>query len=856
MHRLTCSLCIALMLASVQSEAQPSAAQVVSGTVMDQTGAVLPNANVELRSAAGRSPQLTTADAAGSFRFLAVAAGRYDVLASFEGFEPATVRITVSNRSSAPLGPLRITLPLASFKQEVSVGNPAAEVNAAAASNLDSSTVDQHALENLPVFNQDVLATMSRFLDASAIGTNGTTLVVNGIEVNALNVPASAIQQIKINQDPYSSEFPRPGRGRIEVVTKPGSQDFSGTANVVFRDSKFDARNAFALVRPPEQRRIFEGFLGGPIRHSTKTAFTMSLKDDAEDTQSVVLAADPTGLIQANVANPYRNILAAGMLTHQKGTNTTIALTASYQDETRRNQGVGGVTLPSVGVNWHSIEQDSIYNQQTVLTPKLLNQFRVLAGNEYETWTSLSAAPLLVVVDAFNGGGAQSDRLRTEHHFTLTDIVTWSSGRQVVKGGFQIPDWSRRRFDDNTNRGGTFYFSSLADYAAGRPLSFVQQAGDGHIVFLEKVLGGFVQDEIRVRPNLSVVFGLRYDWQEYFHDNNNVAPRASFAFAPAKDGATVIRGGAGLFYDRTGPGPIQDLLKYDGHRLIRYVLTHPGYPAPFGAAQSLSAQPPGLVSLSPDARIPSSLQYSISLEQQLRKGTGASVTYSASHGFDQFRSRDVNAPLPPLYLVRPDPTLGVVREIESAGRSVNQSLQFTLKGQVTRWFVGSAQYVLSRTMNDTSGVNWMPPNAYDLSGEYARADFDQRHRVDLLGTINPGSRFNLGMALALYSGRPYSVTTGRDDFGTGVPNARPAGVPRNSLESPGYADLDLRWSRDMFLSSRQKAGPAATIAIDAFNVLNRVNYARYIGTMTSPFFGRAVAAQPPRRLQISLRLKF
>jgi len=856
MYRIICALCAALLLCAVQSAAQPPATQAISGTVVDQTGAVLPNASVELLGAAGRPPQNATTDEAGIFRFPSVAAGRYEVQATFEGFEPATVRVTVAGRSSASPGPLRITLALARFTQEVRVGNSAGEVNAASAANLDSSTVDQNALENLPVFNQDVLATMSRFLDASAIGTNGATLIVNGIEMNALNVPASAIQQIKINQDPYSSEFPRPGRGRIEVVTKPGSQMFAGTTNIVFRDSALDARNAFALVRPPEQRRIVEGFLGGPVRHSPNTAFTTSLKYDAEDTQAVVVAQDPSGLIQANVANPYRNFLAAGSVTHQKGSNTTIALSLSYQDETRRNQGVGGVTLPSAGVNWHSIEQDSTYNQQTIVTPKLLNQFRVLVGNEYETWASISAAPTLVVLDAFTGGGAQADRLRTEHHFTLSDIVTWSSARHLVKGGFQIPDGSRRRFDDNTNTAGTFYFSSLADYTAGRPLSFIQQAGNGHVVFLEKVLGGFVQDEIRVRPNLSVVLGLRYDWQSYFHDHNNLGPRMSFAFAPTNDGTTLIRGGGGMFYDRTGPGPIQDLLKYDGHRLIRYVLTNPGYPAPLDG-QSLAAQPPGIVSLAADAGIPSSLQYGISVERQLRKGTSASVTYTGSLGFTQFRSRDVNAPLPPLYLARPDPTLGVVREIESAGRSTNHSLQFTLKGRVSRLFVGSAQYILSQTMNDTSGVNWMPPNSYDLSLEYARADSNQRHRIDLLGTINPGSLINLGVALAMYSGRPYSITTGHDDFGTGTPNARPAGVPRNSLEGPGYADLDLRWSHDVLLSpSRKRAGPVATIAVDAFNVFNHVNYQRYIGTLTSPFFGRAVAAQPPRRLQISFRLHF
>jgi hypothetical protein len=852
--RMISALCVCTAIGVGSAQAQRQAATIVTGVVTDATGAVLPTAQIELKSATGATVESAVTDDTGTFRFDRVAAGRYDVLVTFEGFQPTTVRLTVGTRAPAAL---RVTLPLAGITQEVTVGNAPAEVKTDAASNLDASTVDAKTLDDLPVFNQDVLATMSRFLDASAIGTNGATLVVNGVEVNNLNVSASAIQQIKINQDPYSAEYLRPGRGRIEVVLKPGSQAYHGTANVFFRDSTFDARNALAAVKPPEQRRIFEGFLSGPVGHSDNTSFTLSMKDDAEDTQSIVFAQGPSGQIQSNVASPYRNVLVAGTLNHQRSEHTTMSLTASYQDQTTHNQGVGGVTLPSAGTNWNFIEQDAIYTQQTVITPKLLNQFRLFVGQEFEPTTSLSADPKIVVLDAFTGGGAQGNQLRTEHHMTLTEMLIWSSGHHTVKAGINIPDWSRRRFDDNTNSGGTFYFSSLADYGAARPYAFIEQAGNGHVAFLEKVVGLFVQDEIRIGPKLSASLGLRYDWQNYFHDNNNVGPRGSLAFAPTEDGRTVIRGGAGVFYDRTGPRPIQDLIRYNGVRQLRYVITDPGYPNPLSPGQTLSAEPPSVVQLAPDVAIPWLLQYSASIERQLRKATSASVTYIGSRGFDQFLSRDINAPVPPLYAARPDPTRGVIREIESSGRSASEALQLTLRGQVTRFFNTSAQYTLSQTKNDTSGINWMPPNAYDLSLEYARADFDQRHRFDLLGTVNPGSVFNLGVALALYSGRPYSMTTGQDNFNSGVANARPAGVPRNSLEGPGYADLDLRWSRDVFFDHAKKAeGPTLTVGLDVFNVLNRVNDTSYVGTLTSPFFGRAVSAQSPRRLQLSIRARF
>jgi outer membrane receptor protein involved in Fe transport len=844
----------ALIIAGgLPAAAQRPAGVSISGTVTDQTGAVLPNAHVELRGAAG-AVRIATTNESGQFEFASIPPGRYDIVATFDGFATTTVRVAVGTR---PPTPVRVTMPLAGISQEITVGNSVAEIRADAISNLDSSTLDEQAIQNLPIFNDDVVGTVSRFLDSTAIGTNGVMLVVNGVEVNSLTLPASTIQQIKINQDPYAPEFRQPGRGRIEIITKPGSQHFSGTGGLVFRDALLNAKDAFAVVKPPEQRRIFEAFLGGPVGRSKDTGFTISIMHDSEDTQSVVLATDPSGLVRANVADPFRKAFAAGTLTHQHGNANTIVINASYDDETQRNQGVGGVTLPSAAIGWHSIEQDTVYNQLTVIRPTLLNQVRVLVGNEYETWASNSAAPKIVVLDSFTGGGAQADRSRTEHHIQFTDVVSWTTGRHAVKAGFQIPDWSRRRFDDNTNTAGTFYFSSLADYVASRPYSFIQQAGNGHIVFLEKVLGGFTQDEIRVRPNLTAVVGLRYDWQNYVRDNNNVSPRGSIAFAPGTSGRTVIRAGAGLFYDRSGPGPIQDVLKYNGTQLLRYVVTDPGYPTAFSTQGSTAVQPPGIVTFAPGIVIPSSLQYSVSVERQLRKGTNASVTYTNTRGFDLFRSRDVNAPLPPLYVSRPDAAYGVVRQIESAGRARSDSVQFTVKGQFAPRSTGSVQYTLGKARNDTSGVNWLPPNSYDLALEYARADSDQRHRFDFIGTINQGSWVNLGVALALYSGRPYSIVTGHDDFNTGTANARPAGVARNSVEGPGYADLDLRWSRQLFLRrAAQKAGPSLTLGIDAFNLLNHVNYSRYIGTLTSPFFGQAIATQPARRLQLSLRFRF
>ncbi len=218
----------------------------------------------------------------------------------------------------------------------------------------------------------------------------------------------------------------------------------------------------------------------------------------------------------------------------------------------------------------------------------------------------------------------------------------------------------------------------------------------------------------------------------------------------------------------------------------------------------------------------------------------------------------MNAPPPPLYLSRPDPSIGVFRQIESSGRLERNALESTLRGNLSRFFNGMVVYALQRAYDNTDGIKSFPANNYDLYGEWSRARFDARHFVYLYGTLDTGKFFKVGLVLSANSGRPYSITTGRDDNRDGFANDRPPGVGRNNMQGPGSVTLDLRWSKNIFghPSKKKETGPSATIGLDAFNVLNRVNYSSPVGNLSSPFFGGFVAAGPARRLQVSLSFKF
>ncbi len=845
-----CSLLVTLLALVAPASAQQPTPIRVSGVVKDDTGGVLPRAQIELLDKTGAVVATTATDEAGRFTFTGINAGDYDVRASFPAFKSGTVHVRVGGRSPAPL---TIVLGLANLKEAVTVGTGSGEVSTAATNNLSAIVIDQNMLAGLPILDQDYVATVSRFLDAGSLGEGGPTLVVNGMEVSALRVSASAIQQIKINQDPYSAEYSRPGRGRIEILTKPGTQQFHGEVNLTGRDGRLDSRNAFASTNTDERKRVYDGVLGGPVGSSGKTSFVFSGNYQTDDQQGVVYAAAPSGTIQDVVPQPNAQGLLSVSFTHQYSDSTLISVTPSYEYESSDNRGVGGTTLASAGTSFRHHEQQVRYTQQTALSPHLVNQFQILVGHEREPTTSVSESRGIVVAGAFTGGGAQADLVRTETHMQMTEDLTWSRGRQTVQAGFQLPDWSRRGFDDRTNFGGTYYFANLNAYSAGRPYAFTQQQGNGDLALLEKQVGAYVKDDWQPRPNLSLSFGVRYDWQNYFHDDNNVSPRASIAYAPRQSKRFVMRGGFGLFSDRSGPVVLADLLHSERGDLQRYVITNPSYPAPPDI--SGGSEPRSLTVLAPGVQIPRTLQFSASLDAQLRKGLTLSVGYTGTRGHDLFRSRDINAPPPPLYVARPDPTYGAIRQIESTGRQVGDSLQVTLRGQASRWFNGQTQYTLSRLWNDTNGLNSYPANDYTLSGEWGRADGDRRHRLVLLGRVTIDKLPDIGIGLTMNSAGPYTALLGADVFNNGRGGARPSGDARNTLEAAGFAQLDLRVSHELKLGT-QKDGPALTLAVDAFNVLNRVNYGTFVGTVSSPFFGQPTTARPPRQFQFSARFGF
>jgi len=826
-----------------------------TGTVFDPDGAAVPDVQVTLKSlnASKASVYAAVSDSGGRFLFSHLSPGPYSLqIPAVDGFEEYMAPIQIGPKMRS----VRITLSTPKVSETVTVTEDNAQINLDSADNHDQVTASSQMLERVPVFDQDYIGALTPFLDQTGIASGGVSIIVDGVEMKGTGVSASAIAEARINNDPYSAETMRPGRGRIEIITKPGAPQLHGTLNFTFRDSAFDAQNYFAESKPFEQKRIYEGSITGPIPLDHKTTFLVSTSRQEDNLQSIVHANTPSGLLSQNVSTPVHNTEAAVRASHDFSNTHRASVQYNVVDTISRNLGVGGLVLPEAGVNSQAREDDILFNDRWIVSPSLLNQFQLLGEKDHNPTRSSVNAEKIAVDGAFTGGGAQIDLLNTENNAKINDIVSWTDKHHYIKFGVNINNLSRRAWDDHSNRIGSYNFASLNDYENHIAYSFTQQEGQGRAIFWMNELGAFIQDQIQLRPNLQLSIGLRYDWQTYFRSANDLAPRFSLAYSTPNH-KTIMRAGAGLFYDRSGAAPIADLKRYNGRVLRSILFLNPAYPTPYPPSTDIAALPTNLVIVGDETRIPYVSNYSISMERELSKTVTIAATYRGTLGMHLFLSRDVNAPLPPYYaLPRPATRYGSIRQIESESRQLGNALDLTMQGKSSRWFSGMAQYTLSRTNNNTGGITWFPQDQYSMNGEYSRSDFDQRHRFNLLATFNEESWFNLGAAIKLYSGLPYTETSGVDSFNTGILNARPSGVGRNTLQTGGTKELDLRWSHNLNTPRKGDRTPAFSLAVDAFNITNTANFTSYIGNLQSAFFEQPTSAAPARRLQLTARIKF
>jgi len=863
----------------------------VQGVVADPTGAIVPGAEVDLVDPSGAVTCTGHSSGDGSFQLTAPHPGSYTLVISEPGFETvhnavviAAPAVSASSTAAAHVfaAPLHIVLPIASVATNVRVSADSSEDLTAPEDNHDSSVMTSEDLKAMPIFDNDYATAMSAFLDDSATATGGSGLIVDGVEANRATVSASAVQEVRINQDPYSAQYYWPGRGQMEIITKSAADHYHGEFNFSFRDSDLNAQNALAPSKPFEQRRIYEGSVTGPIKFIPKSSFLGSFNRAEQDIDAVVDADiapttdNPSGLFQANVPAPTRDTEFSLRVAHQFGERHSGYAEYSYEDWNAQNQGVGGQALAAAGYSNQYHEDDLTVHLDSTLSAVLLNQFSIVGEHDFNRNTNASEAARVSVSGYFTSGSAQADALGSENNLRLFDMVTWTRGKHLVKAGIGIPHIDRRAYDDNTNALGSYTFgptvasdgftvlqTALQNYASNSPSGYSQNTGDSRFIYHQQEMGAFIQDQWKIGDRFSITPGLRYDWQNFLATRRlGFSPRASFAWVLDPDAKIVVRGGGGIYYDRFGSGPLLDLTRYETARRRSVKLSlDPSQDAgcvPITACIDIPTQPVSLAQLEPGAKLPYQMQYGLSIERQLgEKATGIVSVYSA-RGIHEFRSVDINAPTPDSgYTNRPDSTYGMIRQMQPEGFFEGSGLDISYRGEFNKYFTGFGRYTWSHYESNTGGINWFPQNQYAPSDEWASANWDRRQRVGMYAMFNHKSVFNLSTGIFANTGRPWTVLTGTDAYGDDLFNTRPAGVAPNTENAPSYVDVDLRWGHDFAITpNKGDDAPRLGLSAGAFNVLNHENPSSIDTVETSSDFGDVTAVGPPRRIQLGMRFEF
>ncbi|HXI39041.1 MAG TPA: TonB-dependent receptor [Bryobacteraceae bacterium] len=820
---------------------------VLKVAVTDETGAAVPGAKIKLLNKASEETLQATSDEQGQFEFGAQLSTDYVVTVRARGFEEAAVPVHIDG-SQPP--PVRVVLEISETRERVNVTAEADSVPSAN-ENPDAVQFDHNVLNDLPMKNGDPLGIPSLFVEPGVSGATGPRLIVDGVETDSVELPVTSIKQIDVNRSPYSAEFSRPGRGRLEVTTRRGNHHrYKGRISTLLRNSSIDARNAFAAVQPLRQRAISEAEVDGPL--TRKLTFFLSARYDLNNESSVIDALTLEGPLSENVKAPLRNTHLFGRFDFRMNPSNKVTVYYKFKNKFGRNQGIRSFDLPERATNTFDHENEFKIIETMTLSGYSMNQLYMTLKQEREDTNAISRRTAIIVPGAFSAGGAQIEQHLRETGGNIQDFVGVTDGIHTLRfgGGARL---KYLRAEDASNFGGTYTFSSLEDFANNRPLFFKLNEGDPRVSYNQEEYYTFLQDEIHVRKDLSISLGVRYERQVNVRNYRALAPRLALAYAPGGS-HTVLRVGAGAFYERRPEIMARQSLLYNGWRIRQFVLEDPSYPPSPSQLSDLSLAISSLVRIAPNLHFPYLWQGSFAAEQKLGRGQNyLTVEFMGLRGVDLYRLHNINAPFPGTRF-RPDPFFGNIDQFESLGTSRGYNVTVTYKGQIRRRLDFLSQYTLGRTADDASGYSSLPANNYDYRSEWGRSDFDRRHRLNVVGTYQLPRDFRLGGVVTWWSGLPFNITTGFDDNHDTVANDRPAGISRNAGKGPAYADVDMRFAKDFRL--RPDGHTQVQLAIDTFNLFNHVILANYVGVLTSPFFGRANGAYPAREMQLSFRFNF
>ncbi len=891
-------MALAAVLA-VAAQAQQNSGT-LKGKVTDSSGAVVPGAKVTVLTHGGERTAST--DQTGSYTVTGLAPATYVVRIAAAGFGLFRGKVDIAASGVATLDAI---LQVALEKQEVTVeaeGAPA--VSTEASSNAGALVLRGDDLDALSDDPDDLQSDLQALAGPSA-GPSGGEIYVDGF-TDARLPPKASIREIRINQNPFSSEYDRLGYGRIEILTKPGADTFHGQLMFNDSDALFNSRNPYTDTKPDFYSRQYGGNVTGPLSKRASFFMDFDLRDINDN--ALIPSTDPAVKTRQAVVTPQQRMSLSPRLDYQLTQNQTLVVRYGYQRVNQDNAGLSsGFSTLDQAYRSLLTEHDVQITDTIVLSPRTINETRFHFEQDTTDLNGDDSMPTIMAPEFVSGGAAVGHSMQTERHYELQNFTTIAHGAHGLKFGFRLRALTLDSYSPS-NFAGTFSFDSLSQYDAaqqaipgqGVASQFTIATGTPLSSLSRIDVAPFIQDDWRMRPNLTVSLGLRYETQTNIHDWHNIAPRFGFAWSPdggsKGNGKTVVRGGFGIFYDRISETLTLQTDRFNGGTQRDFIILNPTfYPIVPNLTQleQMASGLPAVYQMQPGLRAPRTTQSALGVERQVSKSTTVATTFIYTKGEHLLRSLATEEPDQVLYQYQANGSFRQQQWITNVNSRLNKNISFF------------AFYVLAKAMSDTDGSGTFPDNPSDLAEDWGRSSLDVRHRFMLGGSMTTHWGVRLSPFITARSGAPFNIVTGTDVNSDTPLVERPAFanpgqpgaiqtqwgwfidpalapnatiIPRNDGQSPGYFAINLRLSKVFGFGEARSAatgplgggpgggrgGPVGmaggrggmrgifsdpltdhrfnlTFSVSARNLLNSTNPGPVQGNLSSAFFGQSLA---------------